>query len=357
MVPTGQLSHADRESIVTALREYMEQHDLGQAQVAKAVGSSATYISDLLTGSSRLPLVTRDTLLRALNDWMERDHRARESHRDVTLVHTKVADRLIATSERLVERADMALAYGPAGIGKSVVLDAIVAEVPTAHRITIDSDTRTGARLRVALYNILHRRQRLTPPKLVELVARLRRPAGVATHSLLLVDEAHRLHESGLRLLVDLHDAAQCSVLLVGTVDLLGRVATDDDPEYGQLSSRVGMRIDLAPELLGRGMPGGRPAPLFTVAQVRAICQRGKLKFHPGAARMLTTVANTTRGTLRRARRLADWAEVGARHAGASEITVEHVQIAAQIVEPQLNAAAPLPPDHEDTATPEAITA
>ncbi len=337
MVPTtGPLTDTKRAEIRQALEAFMREHGLTQADVAKAIGRKTTYVNNLLNEAATLPVATRDEMYRDLNNWMDREARARANRRPDDFVVTRVAERMFALAERLVERADMAVAYGPAGAGKTKTIEALIAEIPTAIAITADHDSRYPTGLLRKLYNSVSRKKRLGPARLEEVVEKLRKPERIATHNLVVVDQAHVLHDRSIRLLAELADQAQCSVLLIGTVDLKTRVSSDDDPEYGQLSSRFGMRINLAPELTGSFAGSKRAAECFSVADIRKIFHRSKIKLHPDAARMLCEIANRHRGTLRRVSRLFDWAEVAARKKHSAEITVAHVKAAMRVVEAEI---------------------
>ena len=335
MVPDGPLSAATRADIRALLVRHMEDGGLSQTDVAEAIGQSATYVNNLLTKAASLPEATAERMWRDVNNWLEREARARESQRPDDFVRTRVAERLIALAERLAERPDMAVAFGPAGIGKSTVIKAVVAEIPTAVAITAGHDTRTVRKFIDVVYFALTRRRQ--PGRkyvsLADLVDKLRMPPRVQTRSLLIIDQAHELPDKVWSVLMELHDRAECSILLVGTIDLKQRVATDDDPEFGQLSSRIGMRIQLAPELSGSLTSGRSSSKCFAVADIRKLFNRSKLKLHPDAAHMLCRIANTQRGTLRRVCRLFDWAETAARRKGAKAITVDHIRAAGSLVE------------------------
>ncbi len=342
MIPlSGSLPAPLVHQIRTAAEDFMRVRKLSQKDVADAIGSSTTYVSNLFGNAASLPESTRDRLWRDINNWLEREARAEANERPddfVPTIHT--AESLMLVAEQLTRRADMAVAYGPAGIGKTVTIRAIVAETPTAVAITAGYDTRTPKKLlRVILAALTSRRKRgeKADVDLDEVAERLRMPARVKSRNLLIIDQGHELigHEGCWRVLMELHDRAGCSVLLVGTVDLKSHVATDEDPEFGQLSSRVGMRINLAPELAhslrGSGKRGDKKC--FTVGDIRKLFAAGKLKLHPDAARMLCEVANTRRGTLRRVTRLYAWGEHAARDAGSDTIRVEDLRAAAVLVE------------------------
>jgi DNA transposition AAA+ family ATPase len=348
MIPaTGSLSATLRAQVRTAVEEHMKRRGLPQKALADAIGTSATYINNLFTNAASLPEATQDRLWRDLNNWLEREARAEEAERPDDFVRTfRVAERGWALATHLSERADMAIAYGPAGIGKTTVFEAFCAENPTAVMVTAGHDTRTPKKLLRVVFNALSgRRRREKDVDAVDVIERLRMPPRVKSRSLLIVDQGHELlHSKGVvRLLMELHDRAQCSVLLVGTRDLKTYVASDSDPEFGQLSSRIGMRIELAPEIAKALRGGGKrsDAKCFSVADIRRLFAGGKLKVHPDVVRMLCEIANGQRGTLRRVVRLHAWAETAARQAGSTTINMDHLEAAARLVEE--DAALPVP--------------
>lgn len=340
MVPArGPLPPRLREEIITALDAYMRDAELAQADVARAIGTSSTYINNVLNRSGTLPDETRDQLLRDANNWLDREARARESRRPAEFVETRVAQRIIALAERLKERADLALAYGPAGIGKTMTAQAIAAELGAVY-VMIDEDCASPVGLRIKLYNALCRRQRVFRVGVADVVEKLALPDKVATRNLIIIDEAHDLRDASFTMLRKIAEQARCSILFLGTVNLEQRLSSDDDPEFGQLSSRIGIRVNLARELTGKSR-GGQPVErLFTVEDIRALFGKGKLKLHPSTARMLATVANTTRGTLRRVERLYFWALKAAVLRKADRIMPEHVEAAAAIVGEELGISA-----------------
>lgn len=340
MIPiAGDIPETQRHQVIRAAQLFMRDNKLSQSDLADGVGQTATYINNVLSESGSIPPATRDKILRDINNWLEREARAQAARRPSDFVTTRPAERLIDLAEALTAKADMAVAYGPAGIGKSTTVEAIVAEIPTAVAIEAGHDTRTAVKLLEVLWATISRRRRARHAITLEHVAdKLRMPERVSTRNLLIIDQAHKLRPPGWVILMELHDKAGCSVLLIGTRDLRDYVNTDDDPEFGQLSSRIGMRVDLAPDLrgsLGRSPRAARKC--FTVSDIRKLFHSSKIKLHADVAKMLCDIANTRRGTLRRVVRLQFWAERSAAKAGRDTITVDDVQAANTLVEDEFD--------------------
>jgi hypothetical protein len=334
----GPLTPRETAAIRAALDAHMKSAGLSQSDVAKAVGQSSTYISNLLTSAASLPVETRDALWRDIANWLEREARAKDRQAPAQFVRTTVAERFIGICERLIERADMAVVYGPAGVGKSISAEAAASLIADAVLVRVDRTNRTQAAfIQSLMRGMTRRRWAGTPSEAFRaLCDRLRRPERVKARSLLIIDQAHELHPNVVKLLMDLHDVAKCSILLVGTIRLRDIAGTNSDLHFGQLSSRIGMRVNLAPELTE-----GRGGTLVTAAEIRKMFERGKLKLHPATARILAKIAHQV-GSLRRVDRLVHWAGIAAEEAHAETITTEHLAQAQAMVEEEIDIAADL---------------
>lgn len=324
-----------REALDTIAR-FLREHDLTQADAAAGIGEDEERVKAVVVDDAALPEGERDELVRMLCDWVEREHRAREAQAPTGFITTRPAERLIAIAERLTERPDIAIAHAPSGVGKSTAIAAITAEIPTSHSVRVRSRSRRPKPLLKQMCVDVARRKYRPDRGFEDVIAALTRPARRRTVSLLIVDDAHKLDIESLELLTEVHDEAECSILLVATTDLRATLSTADDPLFGQIASRVGMRIDLAPELANftPGGTGGRKVT-FTVDDIRKLFRGTKLKLHPDTTRMLARLANSMRGTLRRVSRLVYWGERIAQREGAGMILPAHIEMAGAVVEPE----------------------
>lgn len=339
MVATdGPLSPGDIAKLCAALDAYMAERKLSDKDVARAIGSTATYVNNLRNQSAALPAATRDKLWRDVRNWMETEARAAERERPEDFVPTSVARKITNICARLATRSDMAVAYGPAGIGKSKTAEKLIADMPDAVLVRVNRLNRTPARLLASVARALTRRRNVGALRYEAVVDRLRKPDSVKARAILIIDEAHKLKPEAMELVRDIFDDSKCSVLLLGTVDVKRMVASDSDPEYGQMASRVGLRVNLAPELRP-GYKGGKP--LIHVDEIRAMFEREKVRLHPAAARWLAQLANEPgMGAFRRIDRLIDYALL-ARGRGNDPITVQHLQTAQALVNEDDLAAPP----------------
>lgn len=353
MVPAdGPLTDKQIDEIVAAVQQHLREFDISQADVAKALGTNDTYISWLLSRNERyLSGASRDKLARQLNDWIEDDYQHRQTKRPENFVRTRVAELIFQTAQNARHARLIAVVTGSAGMGKTATIQAIAAEVPGTLLVTVDYDCR-GARglLDRIMQTARLRRKGRSKAKLADLVERLR-----GTGRLLIIDQAHDLRDDAFPLLMNLHDQCELPILLVGTKEIHDRVKDNTDVEFGQMSSRIGLRVNLLHEL-SKGKGGGqRQLQWISVPEIRKIFER-KLKLHPDSARMLAAIANATVGHLRRVKHIMRLAEAIARsdRTAGAQILVAHVRRAIELVEG--HDVAPPPPSGGDEVR-EAATA
>jgi len=159
----------------------------------------------------------------------------------------------------------------------------------------VNYDTRNAGGFIKKVYEASRiRRIKYTKVELGQVIERTR-----GTRRLLIIDQAHELRDSVFPVLMSLNEQAQMPILLVGTVDLHRRLEDDQDPEFGQLSSRVTLRCDLLDELLQPGRGGGLKQ-WISADELKRIFAVGKIKFHPDGLQALVKVANFECGHLRR---------------------------------------------------------
>ena len=308
MLPNeGPLTATQQEDVRKALVAYIKKHDISQAEVARQIsGMGKQALSPILNGKyGHGPL---DDHLRELNNWMEVDARRRRTKPDDRFIETRVAKMLIGAASKASQMRCMAIAHGATGIGKTMVAHAIVKKFSGAIYLRISAGNATYMQIR----RMLATRLRLYGTK--------RKKADNATltfdekifdklhgsHRMIIVDEAHRIADSGLEFLRDVHDECGVPILFLCTKDLVDRIRRDNDEDHGQMYSRFAYVCDLT---RGRDKTGTGKKPLFTVAEIRALFETDKVKLHPGAQAYLMDVANTLGyGSLRRCRSIMEWA-------------------------------------------------
>lgn len=335
MTTNEPLSARDVADIVAAVRDHMREHDVSNGALAKALGVSETYVSNLFSNRDALPAATLDKLVRGANNWMEEDFTRRAMRRPDNFVNTAVAKLIHVAATRIKAARLIGIVTGPAGIGKTFCARAFCADSPGSMYVYVDDDAR-GAR---DLLDRIHAAARVRSRR------KIRRSMGEAVERLrdsgrlLVIDQAHDLRDAAFRTLMNLHDQTGIPIMLLGTRDIHERLADDRDPEFGQMSSRVGFRVDLLHELM-RAPRGGQRAQWIKSDEIRRIFQH-KLKLHPEAVRMLVELANFHVGHLRRVGHVVRLAEVVALAGEREQITADDIRAALRLV---AGHDAPLPP-------------
>ncbi|MCO6436516.1 MAG: AAA family ATPase [Phycisphaerae bacterium] len=306
----GPLTETQVLDVLTAVKDYIARHGITYAEIARQIGGvRPSTIGEVLAGKySRVKPETRDGHVRDLNNWMEVDARRRATRPQRKFVETGVAVNLITLAEQAVSGQFMAIAHGPTGIGKTMVAHAIVDRYPGAMYLRVSRGNTTHMALRRLLAKELHisdprglrrDRRRLT---FDEMVFNILRDSG----RLLVVDEAHRLADSGLEFLRDLYDECHVPIVLLATKDLVRRLEEDKDEDHGQLFSRFAMFLELT---RGADKTPGSRKPLFSIADIRRIYESDKVRLLPDGQRYLQDVANMLgHGSLRRCDWIVKWA-------------------------------------------------
>ena len=277
MLPeSGPLTDAKRDEVRRALNDYRKRWNLSLKAIALQVPQvSSSTLSQIFQGKYKLGKL--DDHLRALNQWMETDARRRAQREDVEYVETKVAKRLIACAERTVSLCAMGLAHGPSGIGKSLVAQIIAEKYHGSIYLFISEGDQSVRRVRNMLGTELHGPgRRGHAPRTYQndwIFLKLR-----GSNRLIIVDEAHLLSVKALTFLRHVNERGKVPVLCLATKDLVSRVMADADEDHGQIRSRFAVITEL------RGVrkkgPGGtwEYDDMFTIDEVRQICQQGKVR-------------------------------------------------------------------------------
>lgn len=333
--------------ILAAAGEYMAQFDISRVQLARAIGTNEAYLSDLFNRKRDLPVATRDKLLRAINNWMEEDFRARVARKPENFVELHSSKQIIEAARNIKATRTIGVVDGPAGVGKSLTAKYLASELPGTMVVTVDYDCRTARGLLKKIYTASKlRRNARKNPALADVVERL-----AGSGRLLVIDQAHDLLNAGaFKLIQDLHDACELPILLLGTIDIHRQLADDEDPQFGQLASRIGLRVHLFDELF-RVSKGGRRLQWVSVDELRRIFDHGKLKLHNDTLRLLCQIANWEIGHLRRVKWLVRYAEGIARAAKAKVILPAHLEKSIKMVAGERRELPALDPADAEAAT------
>lgn len=307
-LPEGPLSPELIAQISDDFKAFTNEHQISLAQVSKELGEgfSPTMLSTFTAVREGKFAGDMQRIARGINAWMDQRRRRAAIPMPVGFVETTVAKRMLAVISNTVRMEAIGLIYGPAGIGKTTVMEVVTAKFPGAILVRVMRSTRTAkglakllcAQLRIEKANTFFEAQR----QLIAVLEKSRRP--------IVVDEAHQLLSDAFEFLRDLHDVCEVPIILAGTKDVHEKI--DDTQEwFGQLSSRVSLRYDVTERSRSISSRDGRKAkPLFAADEIEKIFTGKDLKIDAEGVKYLTQMANAHgKGGLRLVKRIV---QVGA---------------------------------------------
>jgi len=292
MLPTDRSLKPDEiAQVARDFKSWLKQTRRSNARVSKALGEgfSESTLSQFTNGLFKGDM---EKVARGVNEYMERETRTEQVQRPAGWVATEAANRMLAVGRATVNGRGMGLIVGPAGVGKSMVLEAVKREYTGSVLIRVMQSERRCTGLVSSVARILGVPARSTISITHRLVVDALRGSGKP----IFIDEAHKLMHDALEALRDIHDEAGVPIVLCGTVDVKKRVQ-DTDANFGQFSSRIIARVDIAePVLTPRFGPKGRSQDevpmLFSVEEVRQLFSQGQMRLTDEALDLLTDCAN-----------------------------------------------------------------
>lgn len=292
MLPTDRsLKPEEINQVARDYKSWLKQTRRSNARVSKALGDgfSEAVLSQFSNGIFRGDM---ERVARGVNEYMERETRIEAVQRPSGWVATDAANRMLAVIRATVNGRGMGLITGPAGVGKTMVLEAVKPEYTGSILIRVMQSERRCTGLISSIARILGVPSRSTISVTHRLVVEALKGSGKP----IFIDEAHKLKHDALEALRDIHDEAGVPIVLCGTIDVKKSVQ-DTEANFGQFSSRIIARVDVAEAVLTpRFGPKGRrhdEVPmLFSVEEVRQLFSQGQLRLTDEAIDLLTDVAN-----------------------------------------------------------------
>jgi len=277
------------------IRGFIEHSGMTLTNFAKQVQVSNSTISELIHGKYKGNVSALVTRCESVIDQINRRKGAPGAAR---FVKTKMARRIFACVKQTVKVCGMAALYGPSGLGKTITLEALVAqggELDNGLLIKANPAVAAPRNLCRELVRLLFQ-GRIDPGSVrskaegfafaVEKLKGSFRP--------IIIDEADCLTIDSLNVLRHLHDATGCPVILVGRPNLARRImrTTRDEEIGGSLRGRLSIEQNLVDGNLGSGGGDGDGAWLFSTEEVMTVLKNMKIRVTPGAGKWLCALAN-----------------------------------------------------------------
>lgn len=223
------------EAVRAALEAYATEHELTHEDIAKRLGFSTTRVTKFLNldkpdrqperDSQRVEIAARNFLR----------HISRRSKHRESLFEDSVSESVFALLRQIRRTGDIGLIHSEAGVGKTCACELFCRENPNSVLITASRYRRDARAIERALYGELALELKLSERK--------DRTRGQwmedflrGSERIIIIDNAHRLHRSGLEWLFDFHDISLCAIALVGNPEVLALLRHSD-----QLFSRIGI--------------------------------------------------------------------------------------------------------------------
>jgi DNA transposition AAA+ family ATPase len=305
--------------IIAGLKEYLETSGRTMAWAARSLGMKPSVLSQVC---SRTYAADDEAHIRALDKWVGHQRSRVASELPEGFVRTRVAELVHGVAKFAVEEGGIALVHGWSGLGKTMALQALAAEIPGTIYFRINTTGQSKLSVLAVLANAL----KLPPVRLTgwELFRQLQQELEKSGR-LIVVDEMHKLvgkrKDEGLHALRDLYDVTGCPMVWAGMSNLAHYIQQGKSDNYeplDQVHSRVSIWLDLAAKAV-EGFDGGDG--LYTVEQIRKVMAAGKLRITGDGVTFLRMFAHTEReGGLREARWLL---KVASRIARGAEINAE----------------------------------
>ena len=200
------------------IKAFMKKQGLSQADIARALGVSATAISQYLGGRYGEQGGDQTALAARLATYMA--NYLQQAPAEVPLAATQDIQMVDYVCSETVRYKEMGVIYGKAGSGKTVAVKTFAEKHPETVLIeTIPIGTTRGL-LMDMLRQLGQREPAGSQEQLYrEAVARFKR-----AQRILIIDEAENLNSTSLNVLRRIHDFVQVPVILVGTFALIGNL-------------------------------------------------------------------------------------------------------------------------------------
>jgi DNA transposition AAA+ family ATPase len=256
---------------------------------ARSLGISESVLSQVMSGTYA---GDSEKHIRQIDKWVETQILRETAPRPAGFVKTKIAERIYATARWVSEINAIGVVHGPAGIGKTITLQAIRAETPGSVFIRV---MNTGISQLAVLESIAPEIRLGSAPVHCNELSRAIISKLKGTNRLIIVDEIHKLvgrsKDAALHCLREIHDETECPMLWSGMSNFADYIQSGVErfEPLDQINSRIKYWLNLRDLADNRnGGPG-----LYTVEDIRKWINAMKIRVADDAIRYLQMLANT----------------------------------------------------------------
>jgi DNA transposition AAA+ family ATPase len=223
------------ESLRQRTAQMLDAREWTQAVAAKRFNlSSATRLSKYLAlDGDRAPESDMPEVEKSIRNWFR--HQDRREGARLNLFENKISEHVAARLRQIRRTGDIGVIYGAAGLGKTCGIELFQENEPNTLVFTTTRWSRSAVQLQNSLFEQINANGdwscAMGVRKSEWMVTEMR-----GSERLIIIDQAHKLHYSGVDWLADFNEATGCPVALVGNIEVLNIVRMSD-----QLTSRIGL--------------------------------------------------------------------------------------------------------------------
>lgn len=293
------LTPEEIQDVISRFNHYTGENAIPARIVARQCGYASSVLSSWASGTYK---GDTDGVTRAINAWMERDARRRQSRRPKDYIKTWIAEDIRTYAYLADKRTCMAAIVVPAGAGKTMVLKTLTQEMRGVYVYCDENITARDLYRAIAQAVGWDNRNGTRGELLRFIVEKL-----TGTGRILFIDEAQNAgrHIGSLR---SIYDRANVPIVMAGTDEILTHV-NDRAHGRGQMSSRC-IRYNAMDYVSNvEGGPGGSEAgrDLFTLEEIQAFFAMKKIRIDREGMRLLWALSCLPNyGTLRLVENIID---------------------------------------------------
>ena len=246
---TGAITNrpSEQDALVPRLKDFMLENKRSQGSIAKELGISTAAVSLYLSGTYDAPHKINPKVEQLLKINKER----KETPKEPPFRETRVSKTVTNTIKYAHLRGKIALAYGDAGIGKTMTALNYIAGNPDAVMITLNPCYATIAGVNELLSEQLNVKARIERHYFAEIVRKLKNSGRV-----IIVDEAQHLTTRAIEYIRGINDATGAGIVFIGNSSVYSRIfgrGTADKDDFAQLFSRIALKSPVSRKMLSRG--------------------------------------------------------------------------------------------------------
>lgn len=227
----------DEAAAINLLRDYIEKTGKSQSAVAKELGVSDGLISPFLKGKYK----ATQELIQKIEQLIKISEKRDASPKEPGFKMTSISQKVINTIEYCHLQGKISVAYGDAGIGKTMAALEYCRQNPDAIMITISPCYASITGVNELLADELDVKEKVARHIYKEIVKKIKN-----TGRVIIIDEAQHLTSRVINHLRSITDASGVGIAFIGNWEIYSKIYGSGQAAYAQLYSRIGKPAKLS---------------------------------------------------------------------------------------------------------------